>query len=137
MNTNLQPETLSEAIRLGCEIKPRQVFKYMFEGKDGACALGAAAAACLSRPLGTNRDHCFSMEDSLLFRACLPVLIQFSSCPLGCETGSRCGYLEDTVIHLNDDHRWTREKIADWIEENFEQPVKQPVHAEELVCSNV
>jgi len=24
--------------------------------------------------------------------------------------------LYDMVIHMNDDHRWTREQIADWIE---------------------
>src|SRR5258706_5022984 len=35
-------------------------------------------------------------------------------CPLGCSEDIRP--IEGTIVHLNDDHRWSRECIADWLE---------------------
>jgi hypothetical protein len=37
-------------------------------------------------------------------------------CP---EAGCRKQLLLDSlIIHLNDDHRWSRERIADWVDGN-------------------
>ena len=34
-------------------------------------------------------------------------------CPAGCKKQIPIGAM---IVHLNDDHRWTREQIADWLE---------------------
>lgn len=36
------------------------------------------------------------------------------SCPVNEDCGEGC--VVANVIHLNDDHDWTRERIADWLE---------------------
>ncbi len=90
----------SEAIRLGCLIAPQQAFNHYLSG-DGAaaCALGAAA-------LGWNTDPVeaqFLIEDVLLPRTVCP------------EPGCTDGHFGWPAI-LNDTHRWSRERIADWLE---------------------
>ena len=76
----------AEAIRRGCKIAPIQCFGHYTEGKGTACAIQAGVEAGGS------------------YRAlCVP-------CP-------QCGSTEmDTIPHLNDSHRWTRERIADWLD---------------------
>ncbi len=41
--------------------------------------------------------------------------------------------LFDVAWHLNDAHRWTRERIADFVE-TVEQPVETPSTTLEAVC---
>lgn len=36
-------------------------------------------------------------------------------CPV-CDKSSHRELLPDIIIHLNDEHHWTREQIADWLE---------------------
>jgi hypothetical protein len=86
---------LSEAIRLGAMMKP-QAFN---DGTLGAsCALQAAAEV-----LGVDRWDYLEQE--------YPFTTTVVECP---ECAQRAG-LFDTLWHLNDDHRWTRERIADFV----------------------
>jgi hypothetical protein len=105
---------LSEAIRLGALLKP-QGFNDYWDGDGNSCAIGAAADA-----LGVPMERLAALENQHK-----RVLEQ--PCP-ACDRQIQYG--ESTVTHLNDDHRWTRERIADWvetIEARSEQPVESPV----------
>lgn len=96
---------LSEAIRLGAMLHP-QCFGSMNRWRDGGdlpsavgddeviatCALGAAEAA--------GYPDTFSVSSSDMV------------CP---ECPQWTNGLEQVVAHLNDRHRWTRERIADWV----------------------
>ena len=78
----------SEAIRLGCLIAPVQAF-----GEPGD---GEAACAIAALDLGG-------------FRGEIPDAVYDLDCPGGCVEPAG-------VMHLHDDHRWSRERIADWLE---------------------
>lgn len=90
---------LSEAIRLGALLHP-QTFgatrKYAVIRNEivGTCAIGAA------REAGYSRE--FSWEVT-------------GRCP-ACEHNTTTWALPNLMAHLNDFHRWTRERIADWVE---------------------
>jgi hypothetical protein len=52
-----------------------------------------------------------------------PNLVQMVVCPLGgptflerCATGCLGRPLVNQIIHLNDNHGWTRDQIADWLD---------------------
>lgn len=94
----------SEAMRLGCLLSPRQEFgNYFGEGRDtsSSCALGAMR-------LGYGDDHLATMvaEERIID------MVGSSPCHL-------CGEpdMEAWPPHLNDEHRWTREAIADYLAE--------------------
>jgi hypothetical protein len=107
---------LNEAIRLGAMLKP-QSYKDLLDPGGRTCALGAAVDALgLYR---NNADFAFELHD-LFTRypfihkasrcpACLPV-VGFVRRRLNWEYD-----VEDVIAHLNDDHEWTRERIADWV----------------------
>lgn len=100
--TPLRP---SEAIRLGCLIAPVQAFGQMGFGQQ-ACALGAMVAG-YSGFSALSYDFKFSQPATEVVDD-LPKNV----CPIPrCSDGP-----DDVVIHLNDDHRWSREQIADWLE---------------------
>lgn len=108
---------LSEAIRLGAMVKP-QAFGYLevtyiypTNGPLGldrsfsaTCAIGAAMEA-------VGLELCSDSAQD--FFRCFPeaVMIWELPCPV-------CGALErgGPVPHLNNDHLWTRERIANWVE---------------------
>ena len=71
------------------------------------CALGAVYEGVYQLP----RQHGKLIPDHLerLFR-CLDEVVK--KCPQGC--GKRLP-LAPLIVHLNDDHRWTREQIAEWL----------------------
>ncbi len=96
---------LSEAIRLGAMIRP-QAFWYYF--RDGAsCAFGGALEA-----VGMDYTETpASAPDAVRLR--WPWLWKTDGpCPacLGHATPRQI------IAHLNNNHRWTREQIADWVE---------------------
>jgi len=107
---------LSEAIRLGAMLKP-QAFGSLFNGM-GTCALGAAADAVGILDTDT---HWFK-RDKRAPEHWKPVATSMAECP-------QCGAdwplprtgaftkrdVQTAVVHLNNDHRWTRERIADWV----------------------
>ena len=91
---------LSEAIRLGSMLKP-QGFRCGSArmGARQTCAFGAAQDA-LGRVIGWDDP--------------LTAIVTTQVCP---SCGGRQHSNLAVVIHLNDDHRWTREQIADWVEQ--------------------
>ncbi len=109
---------LSEAMRLGAMLKPQGFGIFRNQGIT-ACALDAVALALGNIGWGQMRVM-FPWADG-----------DSAKCP-------QCGLTSNTVmeltIHLNDTHRWTRERIADWIEAEFEgekdRPEAEPVAAD-------
>jgi hypothetical protein len=100
--------TLSDAIRLGAMLHP-QCFGVMAQQSDGVtlatCAMAAAKRAGydIARELSAGSPNLLrfpSRPGDMLCPQCLVL------------AGSRLA----VVVHLNDDHRWTREAIADWVE---------------------
>ena len=98
---------LSEAIRLGSMLKPQGFGT--FRDEEGTCALGAALDAC-----GALEEH--QLGRMVRLHSLFPLLndINGLSCPVCEDVGE--GHDENTIPHLNDEHRWTREQIADWIQ---------------------
>ncbi len=105
---------LSEAIRLGAMMKPQGFGHYFYNGKS--CGIGAAVDA-IGRNSICGQDYLNRNEIEKEF----PIINMAASC-------HECGVLFNgspfaypatiggTIAHLNDDHRWTRERIADWVE---------------------
>src|SRR2546427_4087052 len=103
---------ISEAMRRGCGMKPRQVFGAMFDGDDGACALGAVLTG--GREHGGYSAKVLKMKQTIAIPPCQ--CVDFDAYPVG----PRQAHLEDLIIHLNDIDHWKREAIADWIEKDVE-----------------
>lgn len=105
---------LSEAIREGIKRAPRQTFRCWSDGRGGACAF---ATACIG--IGTLKSRArvgeifgHSIRD-LTKGVDIDVVNTFVKHPVTCATDT----LLQAVTSLNDDHSWTREKIAAWLEE--------------------
>lgn len=106
----------SEAIRLGSVLGP-QGFGLSTNRRDGSlCANDAAMAAA-------NLISIFQF----------PVAEREIACPV-CElTNMLAGVV---AVCLNDEHEWSRERIADWVESvEREQEAAQSVCADENLCS--
>ncbi len=94
---------LSDAIRLGAMLHPQcfgalNVMALETQRVLRTCALGAAEEA------GYDTSP---LRENLFLEA-------RAQCPAGCMLTGQT-WLRDTITHLNDDHRWTREQIADWV----------------------
>lgn len=106
----MTPMPLHEAIRLGA-MTTHQIFNAMrleVEGDTiGTCALGAAYVAGGLTAQDNMMEH-------------WPILKRFNVCPVaGClftRNGSAVHNVARLITHLNDNHRWTREHIANWVE---------------------
>ena len=97
---------LAEFIRAGSS-RGHQCFGSYFDDKGGSCALGAVYDGVYQLP----REKGKVIPDHLerLFR-CLDEMTK--KCPTGCEKRLP---LASMIVHLNDDHRWSREQIAEWL----------------------
>ena len=108
MTSDLQGEQreLAEFIRAGSSRGP-PCFGSYFDEKGGSCALGAVYEGVYHLP----RQHGKLIPDHLerLFR-CLDEMTK--KCPQGC---SKRLPLASMIVHLNDDHRMSREQIAEWL----------------------
>ena len=87
---------VSEAMRLGAMLDEQGFGAFDRDGKT--CAMWAAMKA-------VNRQMPIGWPE---------ILKTVSACPA-------CIYersldLYSVIVHLNDDHRWTREQIADWMD---------------------
>jgi hypothetical protein len=110
----------SQAIRLGALItKPYTGLSDLCNPPQATCVLGAALVAL---GLFGKCDHKTSLAVKLLVER-YPFLKEVHECPVG----QSCGFhgnnnkvltceLSTILFHLNDRHRWTRERIADWVE---------------------
>ena len=99
---------LAQAILTGAHRRPSQSFGSYFGPEGGSCALGAAYEGVYLLP----HDVHDAMPQRLdRFFHCLENVSR--RCPAGCKKQIPIGAM---IVHLNDDHRWTREQIADWLE---------------------
>jgi len=99
---------LAEYIRVGMKRRPDQAFGDYYEGQTASCALGAAYEAMYRLPNEAGGQR--PTRDLDWFFDCLDTV---KPCP-----GDACKkrlYLAALLVHLNDDHRWSREHIADWL----------------------
>jgi hypothetical protein len=80
-----------------------QAFRTLFTG-DGACALGAALLA-VGAPAGQA------------VRAALARWPWALALSVSCPSCGRSRLVCEVIVHLNDEHRWTREAIGTWIAE--------------------
>jgi len=114
---------LSVAIRLGSMMKAQITHRYRSE--TGTCAYGAALEA-----VGTASTNFNYKEVVRLW----PYVAAFAEDPL--MAGKLFAYGD--VLWRNDDLKWTRETIADWVEEREKGldavvPEPQPAVVEEEV----
>lgn len=109
----VSPMKLSTAIRLGSMLRPQGFGSYL-DHDDRTCAFGAAFDAIgilmemATLRVDQNWPWCQRME---------------MECP-ACR--QKQGIVEGLVVHLNDYHQWTRERIADWVATIEPQDVPAP-----------
>jgi len=100
---------LAQFIREGMNKRPDQAFGDYFSGQNASCALGAAYEAMYRLPREGGRPT----RDLDWFFDCLDTV---KACPHeGCKKKL---FLAAILVHLNDDHRWSRDEIATWLEQN-------------------
>lgn len=99
----------SEAMMRGAKLRP-QAFGVLFDRETGgSCALGAAAEAIgILDTTGTNR-YVLGAKAPVEWKA---VVLTKAPCP-ACDEDFLD--VQEVVIHLNNDHRWSRELIALWV----------------------
>lgn len=109
-DTAAPPMKLSAAMREGAKLRPQAIGAYFYDGKS--CALGAAAealdAAMYERGSDRAVEKLLGNQFGLWGRKTTKL-----PCPAGCHTEYIVGHM---ITHLNDDHDWEREAIADWLE---------------------
>jgi len=110
---------LSEAIRLGAMLAPQgfEDFVKDLAGVRVTCALGAAAEAIGS--LNSAALPGFLVLPTLVSAALEAVFGEILNVPRRRCPVKACRVRRVTanvIVHLNDDHRWTREQIAEWVD---------------------
>lgn len=123
---------LSEAILLG-SIGTEQGFgKTIDEGK--ACAAGAAFVAIGILNRDDKYDSRLIAQSFMQLSEYWPWVLRDTICPI-CKVYNNINYI--IAWHLNDSHRWTRPRIAEWVatqEAIYDiQPVEQPIMESTLV----
>jgi hypothetical protein len=98
----------AEAIRLGSVVSKRQLFGMPWDDDGGTCALWGAMAAVGLRHKDTLSIAHFPEAS---------VVTKFNPC--GCYMDEQFGgwSIAGLVRHLNDFHKWTRDQIADAVEQ--------------------
>ena len=97
---------LADAIAEGAKRRPSQAFGEYFSNKGGSCALGAAYEGAYARPheaaaIRPRLNRLFDCLENVRRR-----------CPEGCNKRLP---LNSIILHLNDDHHWSREQIVSWL----------------------
>lgn len=113
-------KTLSAAIRYGSKLKPQAIgalFKFNAATEMiHSCAVGAAYDAVVTAKGG----HVSSAVQPDVDHALHEHFGEIMSRPLG--VPGECGKIEgcalEVIPYLNDSLRWSRERIADWLQEN-------------------
>lgn len=101
--------SFSEAIREGAKLRPQAIGYYFSLGRS--CALGAVLEISYG-----NTKH----RDFVELNRAYPYMVKEEHvCPESKCAGNHT--LLGLVLHLNDDHQWTREVIADWLETEEEK----------------
>jgi hypothetical protein len=116
--TKADEAALAEAILTGARRRPSQSFGSYFGAEGGSCALGAAYEGVYLLPedahdaIPQRLDRFFDCLENISKR-----------CPAGCHKQIPIGAM---IVHLNDDHHWTREEVASWL---LGQPVTRDSEA--------
>ena len=110
---------LAEAILTGVKRRPTQSFGSYFGPNGGSCALGAAYEGVYLLPVDAHDAMPRRLDR---FFECLENVSR--RCPAGCKKQIPIGAM---IVHLNDDHEWTREQVAAWLRGD---PVTTPATAE-------
>ena len=112
--------TFSEAIREGAKLRPQagQLFKRLPSGEVGSCAIGAGYEA-ITGDVDLRRSTSIYSAIVKLYPY-IDTDEVFECHVRGCEEPALFG-LSEMILHLNDDHLWTREQIADWLESEEEK----------------
>lgn len=125
---------LSEAIRLGAVLRPQAFGSFLNVSDGSTCAAGAAMEA-----IGELKDGNISEAD---IKKYFPATGWLVADPYPEDAGEPAEPLIDVIFHMNDGWRWTREKIADWVERlenertgNERAPDRTGVPAEEPVTA--
>ncbi len=100
---------LADAIAEGARRRPVQAFGEYFSHQGGSCALGAAYEGAYTLPheaesIRPRLDRLFDCLENVRRR-----------CPEGCHKRLP---LNSIILHLNDDHHWTREQIVEWLKKD-------------------
>jgi hypothetical protein len=116
---------LAKAIRLGAQRRP-QCFGSYFDERGGSCALGAAYDGMYELPRQAREPGEIVPRNLERLFHCLEDVVK--RCPEkdGLQAGeavhaaahANCRKrlpLGAMIVHLNDDHGWTREQIAEWL----------------------
>jgi len=100
------------AVLEGIKLAPFQVFGCFVDSssEEGACVMGTALLGLLQNMYKVSQMRPWAVYFELL--AAFPVLESRRSCP-ECGVSDLAAYVG---VHLNDSHRWSRERIAQWIE---------------------
>src|SRR5687767_10987425 len=118
---------LAKAIRLGSARRP-QCFGSYFDERGGSCALGAAYDGMYDLPRQAREPgeivprhlerlfHCLEDIVKRCPEAAEPSLPEglrgAAAAEMSCRKRLPLGAM---IVHLNDDHGWTRERIAEWL----------------------
>jgi hypothetical protein len=98
---------LGRAILAGAKRRPDQAFGDYYRGRNSSCALGAAYEGIYRLPDAADGVRPQRLDR---FFDCLEGVVR--RCPEGCKKKLPLGAL---IVHLNDEHHWSRERIAGWI----------------------
>lgn len=125
------PLKLSEAIRLGAMLRPQAFGTYFSDG--GSCAIAAAMEALGIASYSRDHGTLFDSHRSLAKR--YPMLSKLRVVP-PVDVNTDAPNVSNVIVRLNNDHYWTREQIADWIEqiERLQEPTSQPA-SRDLISS--
>ena len=112
----LDQRELAKAIRLGSARRP-QCFGSYFDERGGSCALGAAYDGMYEMPREAREPGEIVPRNLERLFHCLEDVVK--KCPekiaapeVQCRKKLPLGAM---IVHLNDDHGWSREQIAEWL----------------------
>ena len=104
---------LWQAMLVGAQRGP-QVFGTWGDGHGGTCAMGAVMCG-----IGCEIDDVWNFNPFTQVRETFPELKLFADCPDGQDCGNDTHLqpltLMEVIMHLNDRHKWSRQRIAEWL----------------------
>jgi hypothetical protein len=100
-------ENLAAAILYGVTRRKEQAFGVYFEGRDQSDAIGAAYEAIYRLPADAT-----GIRPRGIYKFFANLDNEVRRCP---DTCRKQLLLDSLIIHLNDDHHWSRERIARWL----------------------
>jgi hypothetical protein len=105
---------VAEAIRRGCQLRPKKIRRYYSSGNDGACALGAAMFGVGKNPPKRN-----------VYDEIVRVFPELKN-NLAEHSGLSVGWM---VVRLNEDTSYSREQIAAWlcVKGGCKHPLDEPM----------